>query len=168
MPYTASFPGSIPTFSGIDPRTDNQDIVAANDVNSLYKETEAVAATLGANPQGRIISGVGTNWGTGSFNTASAQVTVKDRITNVENGTWLTYNDYLSRTAGTSKDSNNVSYGTNVIQPVAGATTTVNLIVKPQTSQTADLFQALVGSTVVTKIDSTGALWTAVFDGGTP
>lgn len=157
MVYTPVFPGAVPSFPGINPRTDGTDIVSATDVNSLYSETIQVAATLGANPQKRAAA-----WGVGTFDTSTDKTTVKDRVTNNENGTYIAYTDYLSRTAGT----NSYSSGSNTIQPASGATSTVNLIVKPQTGQTADLFQAVVGSTVVTQILADGTFKTSTIDGG--
>ncbi|CAB5219667.1 hypothetical protein UFOVP221_112 [uncultured Caudovirales phage] len=162
MVYTPQYPATIPTYNSVGiPRVDGTSVINAIDVNSLYAETQQVATYLGQNPHIR-----SSGWGTGSFTSTTTFGNAQSRIANVENGTYLTYNDYLSNSAGTRVTTDSISYGTNTIQPAVGATSTVNLILKPVASQSVDLFQAIVGSTVVTKITKDGALWTAVIDGG--
>lgn len=162
MAYTPQYPATIPTYSTVGiPRVDGTSVVNAVDVNSLYGETINLATFVGQNPHIR-----SSSWGTGSFTSTTTFGNMQSRLANVENGTHLAYNDYLSNSAGTRVDSNAVAYGTNTIQPAVGATTTVNLILKPVASQSVDLFQATVGSTVITKITKEGAFWTSVIDGG--
>jgi hypothetical protein len=151
--YTPNYPTANVTFTSQE-RTDGIDIVSAIDINPVYGELKAVANTLGLDPQTRSSSNHPNAWGTGTFSTA-ATTTVDNRISNVENGIYVVINDYISRSAAS---------GANTIQP--SGTTTVNLTLKPQTSQTADLLQAYVGSTAVTKIKSDGTFWTSVIDGG--
>lgn len=149
MSYTPLYPGTTVTFVSQEV-TDGVSVVKAQDINPVYGEVIAIANTLGTNPQTRE-----TSWSSGSFGT-STTTNVNDRITNVETGTYKVYNDYISRSSLS---------GANTIQPV-GSTTTVNLTVKPATSQSADLFQAVVGSTVVTRIKADGTFLTSVIDGG--
>jgi hypothetical protein len=149
--YTTVFPANIPSFPASNPRIDGTSIVSAIDVNSVYQEVIALAATLGTNPQTRPAA---TPWTTGSpLDTSTTYTTVRDRISNVENGLNIVYNDYVKKSGGTTIQSS--------------ATTVVSLAVSAIASQTADLFQAVVSGTAVTKITATGAFWTATIDGGT-
>lgn len=157
---TAAYPGLTPALT---PKTDLTSIVMAVDVNAINDEVISIGTTVGLNPQNR-----GSNWGTGvagggtvsgSFTTSSLlYTTVGQRILNVENGTYLVYNDYISSTvSGTSG---------NIITPAG--TTTVNLTLKAQTSQTANLLEAKnsAGTAVVT-VGPTGTLQAVLIDGGT-
>lgn len=149
--YTTVYPGSIPSFPASNPRIDGTSIVSAIDVNSVYQEVIAIASTLGINPQTRPAA---TPWTTGSaLDTSTTYTTVRDRISNVENGLNIVYNDYVKKSGGTT-----------IISSAVGI---VSLTVAPITNQTADLFQAVVGGSPVTKITATGAFWTATIDGGT-
>lgn len=149
--YTTVFPNTIPSFSASNPRIDGTSIVSAIDVNALYQEVIAIASILGTNPQTRPAA---TPWTTSSpLDTATTFSTIRDRISNTENGLNIVYNDYVKKSGGTT------------IQSAAPAV--VNLTLAPGTSQTADLFQSVVGGTAVTKIDKTGKFWTSTLDGGT-
>jgi hypothetical protein len=146
----AAYPGLTPALTS---KVDLSSTVYAADVNDLNSEVIAIAATVGLTPQTR-----GSAWGVGSFATASLNyTTVGQRVLNVENGTYLVYNDYLSKTAAS---------GNNVITPAN--TSTVNLSLKSASGQTADLFQALPfgAGSALASISSTGTLQAVLIDGG--
>lgn len=142
-----NYPGASVSFV---PKVNLTDTVDAADVNQLYDEVTAIAATVGLNPQSRSAS-----WGTGSFSSASTSFsTVGARIQNIENGVFTVINDYV-RLAGGS-----------VILP--SGTSTVNLALRAATSQTANLLEARNSAgTVVASIGPAGAFRAASVDGGT-
>ena len=151
MAYTTVYPNNIASFPASNPRIDGVSIVTAIDVNSTYQEIIAVESTLGTNPQTRPAA---TPWTTAvPLDTTTVFTTVRDRISNVENGLNIVYNDYVKKSGGTT-----------IISSAVGI---VSLTVAPVASQTADLFQAVVSGSPVTKITAAGAFWTATIDGGT-
>lgn len=150
MTYSAQYPNNIPYFTDINPRVDGSSIVSAIDVNSLYAETTKLAQAVGTNPFKR---GDGAGWGIGTFDTTTVFTTLGDRVNNVENGTYVVYNDYVKRT------------GSSVI--ISSGTNVVNLALTAINSQIANMFEARNSSnTIVTKITAEGKLWTASIDGG--
>lgn len=152
MSYTTVYPNNIASFPASNPRIDGVSIVTAIDVNSTYQEIIAVESTLGTNPQTRPAA---TPWTTSTpLDTTTVFTTVRDRISNIENGVNIVYNDYVKKSGGTTISSTTA--------------TTVGLTLAPGAGQTADLLQAVVGGVTIMKIDKTGKLWTTAFDGGTP
>lgn len=146
------YPAAVPTFGA--PRIDGTSVVVAVDVNALYDEVVQIASTLDTNPQTRA-----TAWSlSDTFDTTTNKTTVRERITNVENGTYIVYNDYVKKSGGT------------IILPTVGgsaATNVVNLTLTAQPSQTANLLEVKVGGVVKTSVDSVGRLRTTTIDGGT-
>ena len=146
------YPNSVPDFG--TPRVDGTDVVVAVDVNSLYEEVVQIASTAGTNPQKR---GVSAPWSTSATFVTADKTTIGERITNVENGTYIVYNDYVKKSGGTI-----------ILPTTAGspATDVVNLTLTAQTSQTANLLELKVGGVVRTSVDSVGRLRTTTIDGG--
>ena len=148
----ASYPTTIKTdWANI---IDLDTVVVAAHPNVAYAEIGAIETVIGTSPN------ISATWGAAStLDTATTSWTnVAARIQNLENGLYGTYTDYISKTAST---------GHNTITP--SGTSTVNLTLKAQTSQTANIFEARDSSnTVVTKLDKDGYFQTAVIDGGTP
>ena len=144
----ANYPGSAVSFTQ---KVNLQDTVDAADVNQLYDEVAAIATTVGLTPQNRAAS-----WGTGTFSSASTNFsTVAARLLNAENGVYTVVNDYVKLS------------GSSVVQPAG--TTTVNLALRAQTSQTANLLEARDAATgaVVAFISPAGVLQATLIDGGT-
>ena len=110
-------------------------------VNDLQNEVSALEANIGT-----YIS-VGSGW-VGSFDQVTTNWnSLKDRIANIEYGLGSVHGDYVSLSGG------------SVIQP--SGTSTVNLILKSASSQTADLAQFKTSSgTTVSKVDSFGNIYT--------
>lgn len=147
----ASYPTTVKSWDAL---IDLTNVVVAADPNTAYSEIIAIENALGTSPT------TSATWGLISTldHTTTSWLTVKDRIQNLENGVYGVDADFLSRTAAT---------GHNVITPVG--TSTVNLTLKAQTSQTANQFEARdATNAIVTKIDSSGLFQTSVIDGGTP
>lgn len=142
----ANYPGSAVSFVQ---KVNLSDTVDANDVNQLYDEVTAIAVTVGTMPQSR-----STSWGTGTFSSTSTSFSnVAARIQNVENGVFTVLNDYVRLS------------GSSVVLPTG--TTTVNLALRAQTSQTANLLEARNSAgTVVASISPLGALRALSVDGG--
>ncbi|CAB4123884.1 hypothetical protein UFOVP45_48 [uncultured Caudovirales phage] len=138
---TARYPNSAVLFNY---RHDVTDLVQAADVNILYDEVTAATTVLGLNPQ------ASANWGTTvTLNTSTTDWSgsngVAGRLQNIENGLYTAYTSRVSSLGGSTVIPSDVS--------------TVGLVIKSRSSQTADLFQAqLSDGTVVTKIDSSGVL----------
>lgn len=125
-------------------------LVNAIDVNVLYEEVSAITSIVGLQPHKRA-----GNWGDGTFNSGTLDYgTVNDRIRNVENGTYRVYNDYVSKSGGTT------------IRPAG--TGTVNLTLQTQTSQTAALFEAKNsdGTTTLASLSAAGVFRAVTIDGG--
>jgi hypothetical protein len=149
--YTTAYPNAVASFPS-NPRVDGVSIVSAIDVNSLYQEVVAVQSILGINPQTRPAA---TPWTTTvPLDTVTTYTTIRDRISNVENGLNIVYNDYVKKSGGTTIQSSGVGV--------------VGLTLAPIANQTADMFQTVVSGATLVKITAAGKLWTAGFDGGTP
>lgn len=156
---TANYPAGNPALTQ---KTDLTSVVMAADVNSINDEVIAIGTTVGLTPQTRA-----ANWGSGvsgggtvqgSFTTTGlTYTTVGQRILNVENGTFIVYNDYVSMSAAA---------GRNVITPAG--TSTVNLTLKGQTGQTAHLLEITPAGTTtpVVTVGVDGTLQAVYIDGG--
>jgi len=131
-------------------KQDLVNLVAAADVNSVYDEVTAIAGTLGADPNKRTPAWNTTN----AFLTNTTFASVDARIDNVENGTFIVYQDYVSKSGGT------------IINP-GTATTTVNLTLRAATSQSVNTFEVKDSSnTTVASISTSGLLRAVLIDGG--
>lgn len=141
----ASYPGANPTLPLN--QVNGVDIVDADDVNLIYDELKAVASTLGLNPQNRSAA-----WSSNSYSTASTNFsTVGARIKNVEDGVQVITGKAVTTDGG------------RTILPAG--TSTVNLGLKAQTSQTANLLEVRNSAdTLVTAINAAGNIVT--IDGG--
>jgi hypothetical protein len=125
-----------------DYRQNVTDLVQAQDVNVLYDEATAVGVYLGTNPH------VSSTWGAAAFTSATTVwSTVRDRIQNVENGTYTAINARV-RTDG----------GSTI---VPGAASTIGLVIKATSGQSSNLFevQPSGSTTPVVKIDKDGILY---------
>lgn len=145
----ASYPGALPTFT---PKQNITDLVNAQDVNVLYDEVSAGLSTLGISASTRVVS-----WSAGSFNTSTTSYpSVAKRIENVETGTYIVYNDYISKTSAA---------GNNTIIP--SGTSTVNLTLKLRSGQTANAFDVKDSSDVViASVNKDGVFRAVGIDGG--
>lgn len=143
----ANYPSYPVTFAQ---KQDLVSLVAAGDVNVVYDEVTAIAGTLGIDPQKRTPA-----WNTSNaFTTNTTFASVDARIDNVENGTFIVYQDYVKKSGGTTIDP-----GT--------ATTTVNLTLKAATSQSVNLLEVKDASnTTVASINKEGLLRAVLIDGG--
>jgi hypothetical protein len=139
----SSYPGSIFTRT---PKENVQDLVVAEDVNTVYLEVETIERQLG-------VGGVNISptWGTqGELVTATTTwLSLKERLANIEAGVY-----------------NAVSVkGSSVITP--GSTTRTGLTLKAISGQTSNLLEVQNSSnTVVASINAAGA-FSGVIDGGT-
>lgn len=148
---TASYPTTVKNWTAL---VDLDSVVVAADPNTAYSEIIAIESTLGVSPT------VSATWGATSTLdiVTTSWPTVAARIQNIENGLYGVSDDYVSRTSVA---------GHNTITPAG--TSTVNLTLKAQTSQTANIFEARNASnSIITKIDKDGLFQTSVIDGGTP
>lgn len=144
----ATYPDS--TALNLGTLRDGVDTVVASNVNTVYRETEAIAVVLGANPNTRTAP-----WATSPFdNSSQAFTTLKMRLDNVENGANFAYT-YLVNKAG----------GTTITPSAAGV---VGATVKATSGQTANLmeFQTSGSSTPVSYFKPDGTFFTPVIDGG--
>jgi hypothetical protein len=140
----ANYPTTIKVW---EPVVNLQDLVVAEDVNTVYEELEAVQRQLGA-------GGVSTSaiWGTvGDFNTSTTNWgSLRARLQNLENGAFYA----VSRRGG------------SVITP-SGASA-VGLTVTATSGQSANLLEIRNSSnTVVSRFNSAGQ-FVGTIDGGTP
>jgi hypothetical protein len=145
---TANYPNGLPILPS--QQIDGTSTVDAADVNPVYLELAAVASTVGTLPANRVDA---WNASGETFNTSfpGSFTTVKDRIKNVENGTFIITNSAITTSGG------------RTILP--SGTSTVNLSLRAQTSQTANLLELRNASnTIVTRVTSSGHI--AVIDGG--
>jgi hypothetical protein len=136
---TASYPASVKSFTT---KVDFTDTVLAEHVNSLQAEVNALQANLGT------FIKTGSGW-VGVFDVVTTNWnTLKDRLANMEYGIKDVYDDYVSRSGGSSI--------------VASGAAIKGLIVKGASSQTANLveFQTSAG-TVISKVDSAGEIYTS-------
>lgn len=118
------------------------DSILAGHVNDLQDEVTAIETTLGS------LVNVGSGW-VGSFDQVTTNWdNLKDRIANIEYGLGATFNDYVSKTGGTT------------LQPSSASIK--GLIVKAKASQTANLveFQTSAGS-VISYVDPAGEVYTS-------
>jgi hypothetical protein len=136
---TASYPASVKSFTT---KVDFTDTVLAEHVNSLQEEVNSLQSNLGTYIK------TGSGW-VGSFDTSTtAWNTLKDRLANMEYGIKDIYDDYVSRSGGSSI--------------VASGASVKGLIVKGASSQTANLVEFQTSSgTVVSKVDAAGELYTS-------
>lgn len=142
----ANYPTGLPVF---DPKTNLEDTVNAPDINDAYTEILAIAQTAGLTPQTRA-----ANWGVGNFDTTVLNYnTIGARVQNVENAAYITYNDYVSKSGGTT------------ITSLANDTT--SLIIKAKSGQTAPLLDVKNASnTTLVSVSSAGTLTAVLIDGG--
>jgi hypothetical protein len=136
---TASYPASVKSFTT---KVDFTDTVLAEHVNSLQDEVNSLQANLGT------LIKTGSGW-VGSFDVITTNWnTLKDRLANMEYGIKDVYDDYVSRSGGSSI--------------VASGAAIKGLIVKGASSQTANLveFQTSAG-TVISKVDAAGEIYTS-------
>ena len=132
----ANYPISVTNFTK---KVDLLDLVVAADVNSVYDEVTAIETVLGSQPANTV------SW-SGAFDSSNTSWgTVRDRIQNLEYGTFTAFTDRVSKSGGTTITSS--------------ANGTVSLAIQAKSGQTADIFQAKNSSgTVITKINASGAL----------
>ena len=136
---TASYPASVKSFVT---KVDFTDTVLAEHVNTLQEEVNSLQANLGT------FIKTGSGW-VGTFDTVTtAWDTLKDRLANIEYGLKDVYDDYVSRSGGSTI--------------TASGAAIKGLVVKGASSQSANLveFQTNAG-TVVSKVDSAGELYTS-------
>jgi hypothetical protein len=136
---TASYPASVKSFTT---KVDFTDTVLAEHVNSLQEEVNSLQANLGT------FIKTGSGWVGGFDVVTTAWNTLKDRLANMEYGIKDVYDDYVSRSGGSSI--------------VASGAAIKGLIVKGASSQAANLveFQTSAG-TVVSKVDAAGEIYTS-------
>jgi len=136
---TAAYPASVKSFTT---KVDFTDTVLAEHVNSLQDEVNSLQANLGTYIK------TGSGW-VGDFDTTTSNWnTLKDRLANMEYGIKDVYDDYVSRSGGSTI--------------TASSSSTKGLVVKGASSQTANLieFQTSAG-TVISKVDSAGEIYTS-------
>jgi hypothetical protein len=143
----ANYPNSVKNF---DTKQDLTDIVYAADVNVVYDEVTAIESNLGT-----LIKSRDDNWGVGTFSTSSTSWTsLKARITNIENGVFTIFNNYVSTDGG------------DVIQQLT--TGVVALTTQQKGTATDNLlnFKSDNG-TVIASVSATGVGSFSLIDGGT-
>ena len=141
----ANYPSSIKVW---EPVVNLQDLVVAEDVNTLYEEVEAMQRQLGVGAGGLTTSG---EWGaSGDFNsTTTSWGSLRARIQNIENGVVF---------AASSR-------GGSVVTPSGAAV--AGLTVKAASGQTANLLEIRNSSNqLVSSFNSSGNL-IGTIDGGT-
>jgi hypothetical protein len=131
---TTSYPASVKAFTT---KVDFTDTVLAEHVNSLQNEVTALQENLGT------FIKTGSGW-VGSFDLITTSWnTLKDRLANMEYGIKDVYDDYASKSGGST------------ITP--SGTSVVGLNIKAASGQTANLFEVRNSSnTVVFNVDSNG------------
>ena len=136
---TASYPASVKSFTT---KVDFTDTVLAEHVNSLQEEVNSLQANLGT------FIKTGSGWVGGFDVVTTAWNTLKDRLANMEYGIKDVYDDYVSRSGGSSI--------------IASGAAIKGLIVKGASSQTANLveFQTSAG-TVKSRVDAAGEIYTS-------
>lgn len=135
----ASYPQNVKT--DFSTKVDFTTTVIAQHVVDLDQEVTAIEATLGTSPT------LSSGWtGTLLFNTQWQ--TVRDRIQNLEYGMGFVWNDYVHIGGGSTL--------------IPGNASTIGLIVKGASSQTADLVQWQTSAgTTVSKVDAAGEIYTS-------
>lgn len=135
---------------GFTPKQNITDVVIAEDINRAYEEITAIAANVGLSPKTR-----STSWGSGIFDTTTPSYSsLGERVRNVENGTFIVYGDYVSKSGGTTISSISAS--------------TVSLTIRAKSDQTANLLNITnsAGTGILASVTKDG-LFTAVrIDGG--
>ena len=127
---------------------DGYDTVNADDVNNVYDELKAIAATVGTEPATR-----GVAWNTNAYNSTTLEFgTVNNRIRNVEDGVQVITNSAVTTLGG------------KVV--TVGSNPTINLVMKAKSGQTGNLmeFRASGSDTPVTAINPSGYI--IAIDGG--
>ena len=135
----ARYPANTMVF---DYRQNVTDLIQAQDVNVLYDEVSAVGAVLGLTPN------VSATWGSSSFSSATTTwSSVGARLQNIENGVYTGVNNRVKTDGGSTV--------------IPGTTSTVGIVVKATSGQSANLFESQTSgsSTAVTKIDKDGILY---------
>jgi hypothetical protein len=141
----AKYPAETVDAAVLSPVTDNVTPVLAGQINPIYLEVIAIEETIGALPSTYAASSVAYTSGPMEFDTVS------DRIGNLEKG-------FTTRVVDT--------IGGTTIQPTAGNSTAVPLVIKQYSSSTANLLEfKLSDGTLKTAINSTGNI--IAIDGGT-
>jgi hypothetical protein len=141
----ASYPVSAPVLPA--PQVDGDDTVNAEDVNLVYDELKAVAATVGLSPATRSAA-----WNSNTYDTVTTAFgTVGARIKNVEDGVQV-----ITSSALTTAGSKTVTVTSNA---------NVSLALKAKSGQTGNLFETrLSDNTLVTEINASGYI--VAIDGG--
>lgn len=142
----ASYPASAPTLPA--QQVDGTSTVNAQDVNLVYDELTAVAATLGTTPATR-----SSAWSSTSFNTSTTEFsTVGARIKNVEDGVQV-----ITGAAVTTAGNKTITVASDA---------NIGLVLKAKSGQTGNLieFRASGSDTPVTAIDPSGHI--VAIDGG--
>lgn len=137
---TSSWPGTVPTYTD---KVDNTDVVYAAHPNQLQADVRAIALNLGTNPHTST-----SVTATDSFNPVSnAYATVSARLANIEKGVvGDSHSQYVKVSGG------------SIIRPAD--TTTVNVTLRAQTSQTANLQEwRKADNTVGSYVDANGNLY---------
>lgn len=143
----AIFPNEVKTFNY---RVNLQSVVLAEDVNQIYDEVTAIETHLGG-------GGVTTSatWGAGNFNSAKTSwSSLKERLQNIENGTYRAYQDRLQTGGGSAI--------------VITSPTVIGLSITAHATQTANLFEwKNSAGTRVASIGPAGAFVALSINGGT-
>lgn len=131
-------------------KQNRQDLVIAEDVNTVYDEVEAVVRQLG---QGGVVTSGPWAGATALDKTTTVWGSLKLRLQNIENGLAIAHDKRVSTTGGST------------VVPASAATTGV--VITGASSQTADLFRVESSTgTQFIKVSGTGAV-TITIDGGT-
>jgi hypothetical protein len=141
----ANYPSSIKVWT---PKVNLQDLVIAEDVNTVYEEIEAMQRQLGVGAGGLSVSG---EWGaSGDFSSATTSWgSLRSRIQNIENGVFFA----ASRRGG------------SVIAP-SGASV-VGVTVRAASGQTANLLEVRNASNQVVSSFNSSGNFIGTIDGGT-
>jgi len=142
----ANYPNGVPSLPSA--QVDGTDTVNADDVNRVYDELTAVAATIGTTPATRDVA-----WNTNSYDSTNLGfTTVANRIRNVEDGVQV-----ITNSAVTTSGAKTVTVTSNPA---------INLVMKAKSGQTGNLmeFRASGSETPVTAINPSGYI--IAIDGG--
>ena len=141
----ANYPSSIKVW---EPVVNLQDLVVAEDINTVYEEVEAMQRQLGVGAGGLTTSG---EWGaSGDFNsTTTSWGSLRTRIQNIENGVFFA----TSRRGG------------SVITPSGSAV--VGLTIRAATGQTGNLVEVRNSSNQVVSSFNSSGNFIGTIDGGT-
>lgn len=137
---TSSWPGTVPTYTD---KVDNTDVVYADHPNQLQADVRAIALNLGTNPHTSI-----NVTSTDTFNPVStAFASVSARIANAEKGVvGDSHTQYVKVSGG------------SVVRPTG--TSTVNVTLRAQTSQTANLQEwRKADNTLGSYVDANGDIY---------